>query len=90
VKLRILEGPQEPVSVIDGKKVVNLTSNKLPGLANHPSLKKAAKAAIDKYGVGTAAVRTIIGTMDIHMALRRSSPSSRARRRRWCSSRASR
>ena len=69
VKLRILEGPQEPVSVIDGKKVVNLTSNNYLDLANHPALKAAAKAAIDKYGVGTAAVRTIIGTMDIHMAL---------------------
>jgi len=69
VKLRILEGPQEPVSVIDGKEVVNLTSNNYLDLANHPALKKAAKAAIDKYGVGTAAVRPIIGTMDIHMAL---------------------
>jgi glycine C-acetyltransferase len=69
VKLRILEGPQEPVSVIDGRKVVNLTSNNYLDLANHPTLKAAAKAAIDKYGVGTAAVRTIIGTMDIHMAL---------------------
>ncbi len=69
VKLRILEGPQEPVSIIDGKKVINLTSNNYLDLANHPALKKAAKAAIDKYGVGTAAVRTIIGTMDIHMAL---------------------
>ena len=63
VKLRILEGPQEPVSVIDGKKVVNLTSNNYLDLANHPALKKAAKAAIDKYGVGTAAVRTIIGNL---------------------------
>ncbi len=69
IKLRVLEGPQEPVSVIDGKKVVNLTSNNYLDLANHPAMKAAAKAAIDKYGVGTAAVRTIIGTMDIHMAL---------------------
>src|SRR3989339_2009963 len=69
VKLRILQGPQEPVSVIDGKKVVNLTSNNYLDLANHPALKKAAKEAIDKYGVGTAAVRPIIGTMDIHQLL---------------------
>jgi len=69
VKLRILEGAQKPVSVIDGRKVVNLTSNNYLDLANHPALKRAAKAAIDKYGVGTAAVRPIIGTMDIHMAL---------------------
>src|SRR3954447_4915530 len=69
VTLRVLQGAQEPVSVIDGKKVVNLTSNNYLDLANHPKLKDAAKAAIDKYGVGTAAVRPIIGTMDIHAEL---------------------
>ena len=69
VKLRVLEGAQQPVSVIDGSRVVNLTSNNYLDLANHPALKKAAKEAIDKYGVGTAAVRTIIGTMDIHQLL---------------------
>ena len=69
--LRVLEGAQEPISVIDGKKVVNLTSNNYLDLANHPKLKAAAKAAIDKYGVGTAAVRPIIGTMDIHLELER-------------------
>ncbi len=69
VTLRILQGPQEPVSLIDGKKVVNLTSNNYLALANHPALKAAAKAAIDRYGVGTAAVRPIIGTMDIHQRL---------------------
>jgi len=68
-RLRILEGAQEPVSVVDGKKVVNLTSNNYLDLANHPALKEAAKAAIDRYGVGTAAVRPIIGTMDIHQQL---------------------
>ena len=71
VKLRVLEGAQEPVSVIDGKRVVNLTSNNYLDLANEPRLKAAAKAAIDKYGVGTAAVRPIIGTMDIHQELER-------------------
>jgi glycine C-acetyltransferase len=68
---RVLEGPQEPVSFIDGKKVVNLTSNNYLDLANHPALKQAAKAAIDSRGVGTAAVRPIIGTMDIHAELER-------------------
>ncbi len=68
-RLRILEGAQKPVSIIDGKKVVNLTSNNYLALADHPALKQAAKAAIDKYGVGTAAVRPIIGTMDIHQQL---------------------
>ena len=68
-RLRVLEGAQKPVSVIDGKKVVNLTSNNYLDLADHPALKQAAKEAIDKYGVGTAAVRPIIGTMDIHQRL---------------------
>ncbi len=66
VKLRLLETAQMPVSVIDGKKVVNLTSNNYLDLANHDGLKKAAKDAIDRWGVGTAAVRPIIGTMTIH------------------------
>ncbi|PCI39846.1 MAG: 8-amino-7-oxononanoate synthase [Elusimicrobia bacterium] len=69
ITLRILEGAQKPVSVIDGKKVVNLTSNNYLALATHPKLLAAAKKAIDDYGVGTAAVRTIIGTMDIHEEL---------------------
>jgi len=66
VKLRLLQSAQKPVSVIDGKEVVNLTSNNYLDLADHPGLKKAAKDAIDKWGVGTAAVRPIIGTMTIH------------------------
>ncbi len=66
---RVLEGAQEPVCVIDGRTVVNLTSNNYLALANDPRLKAAAKAAIDRYGVGTAAVRTIIGTMTIHREL---------------------
>ena len=69
VRLRVLSGHQAPVSVIDGKKVVNLTSNNYLDLTEHPALKAAAKAAIDTHGVGTAAVRPIIGTMDIHLAL---------------------
>jgi len=69
VKLRVLSGPQAPVSVVDGRKVVNLTSNNYLDLTEHPKLKAAAKAAIDTHGVGTAAVRPIIGTMDIHLAL---------------------
>lgn len=66
---RVLESAQEPVSVIDGKKVVNLTSNNYLALANDPKVKKAAIEAIEKYGVGSAAVRTIIGTMSIHREL---------------------
>ncbi|MDQ7773700.1 MAG: glycine C-acetyltransferase [Elusimicrobiales bacterium] len=66
---RVLESAQEPVSVIDGKKVVNLTSNNYLALANDPKVKKAAIEAIEKYGVGSAAVRTIIGTMSLHKEL---------------------
>ena len=69
VKLRVLTGHQAPVSIIDGKKVVNLTSNNYLDLTGHPKLKAAAKAAIDSHGVGTAAVRPIIGTQDLHLAL---------------------
>ena len=69
ISLRILQGGQEPVSVIDGKRVVNLTSNNYLAFTTHPRVKEAAKAAIDRYGVGTAAVRSIIGTMDIHQTL---------------------
>ncbi len=69
VSLRVLEGAQEPVSIVDGRKVVNLTSNNYLALTTHPKIVAAAKAAIDRHGVGTAAVRTIIGTMDIHQAL---------------------
>jgi glycine C-acetyltransferase len=69
VKLRVVTGRQAPVSVVDGKKVVNLTSNNYLDLTEHPKLIAAAKAAIDANGVGTAAVRPIIGTMDIHLAL---------------------
>jgi glycine C-acetyltransferase len=69
VKLRVVTGMQAPVSVVDGKKVVNLTSNNYLDLTEHPKLKAAAKAAIDTNGVGTAAVRPIIGTMDLHLAL---------------------
>lgn len=71
ITLRTLEGPQEPISIIDGKKVINLTSNNYLALTTEPRIKAAAKKAIDDYGVGTAAVRTIIGTMDIHQELER-------------------
>lgn len=70
-KLRILEGEQLPRSVIDGKAVINLSSNNYLGFATHPALREAAKAAIDQYGVGSGAVRTIIGTMSIHEELER-------------------
>ncbi|MDE2490259.1 MAG: glycine C-acetyltransferase [Elusimicrobia bacterium] len=70
-KLRVVTGPQAPVSVVDGRKVVNLTSNNYLDLTEHPKLRAAAKDAIDRCGVGTAAVRPIIGTMDLHVELER-------------------
>jgi glycine C-acetyltransferase len=68
-KLRVLESEQLPVSRFDGKEVINLSSNNYLGLATHPLLKKRAVEAIEKYGVGSGAVRTIAGTMTLHMAL---------------------
>ncbi len=71
IKLHILESEQAPVATIDGKKVVNLTSNNYLSLTTHPKVKKAAMEAVEKYGIGTAAVRTIIGTMTMHEELER-------------------
>jgi glycine C-acetyltransferase len=68
---RILEGPQGARARIDGRDVINLSSNNYLGLADHPQLKQAAIAAIEQLGVGSGAVRTIIGTMEIHELLER-------------------
>ena len=68
-KLRVLDDQQAPVCHYDGKQVINLASNNYLGLANDPRLVEAAIAATRKYGVGSGAVRTIAGTMKIHMEL---------------------
>ena len=68
-KLRVLEDEQAPVCTFDGKKVINLASNNYLGLTTHPKLREAALEATKKYGVGSGAVRTIAGTMKIHMEL---------------------
>ncbi len=68
-KLRVLEGEQLPVARFDGREVINLSSNNYLGLTTHPKLKARAIEAIERYGVGSGAVRTIAGTMTIHMAL---------------------
>ncbi len=65
-ELVTLEGPNDAECVINGKKVINLSSNNYLGFANHSRLKKAAIAAIEKYGAGAGAVRPIIGNMKIH------------------------
>src|SRR5277367_130854 len=67
--LKILEGEQKPVANFDGKEVINLSSNNYLGLTTHPKLRRAAIDATRKYGVGSGAVRTITGTMKIHMEL---------------------
>jgi glycine C-acetyltransferase len=68
-KLRVLDDEQAAVCHFDGRKVINLASNNYLGLATHPKLREAALAATIKYGVGSGAVRTIAGTMKIHMEL---------------------
>ena len=68
-KLRVLEDEQAPECTFDGKKVINLASNNYLGLTTHPKLREAALEATKKYGVGSGAVRTITGTMKIHMEL---------------------
>ncbi len=68
-KLRELEDIQGPVCTYDGRKVINLASNNYLGLCNHPKLEEAAIRAVREHGVGSGAVRTIAGTMRIHMEL---------------------
>jgi glycine C-acetyltransferase len=69
LRLRVLEDEQAPLCTFDGRKVINLASNNYLGLTTHPKLRQAAIDATKKYGVGSGAVRTIAGTMKIHMEL---------------------
>ncbi|MGE5553509.1 MAG: glycine C-acetyltransferase [Betaproteobacteria bacterium] len=66
---RVLEGEQRARAVFDGREVVNLSSNNYLGLATHPKLREAAIKAIEQYGAGSGAVRTIAGTMALHREL---------------------
>jgi glycine C-acetyltransferase len=68
-RIRTLSSPQGAWLVVDGKRALNFCSNNYLGLANHPRLVKATKEAADHYGVGPAAVRSIAGTMELHMRL---------------------
>jgi glycine C-acetyltransferase len=70
-RIRTLSSPQGPWLVVDGKRVLNFCSNNYLGLANHPRMVQAAQDAIHKRGVGPAAVRSIAGTMDVHLELER-------------------
>ena len=69
INIRTIQSALGAWITVDGKKVLNLCSNNYLGLANHPRLKEAARQAIERYGVGPAAVRSIAGTMDIHLQL---------------------
>ncbi len=66
---RAIESEQDTVVIINGKKVLMFGSNSYLGLTNHPKVKEAAKAAIDKYGTGCAGSRFLNGTLDIHIQL---------------------
>jgi glycine C-acetyltransferase len=69
INIRTIGSPQGAWIIVDGRKVLNLCSNNYLGLANHPKLKKAAAQAIESFGVGPAAVRTIAGNTVLHTAL---------------------
>jgi glycine C-acetyltransferase len=68
-KLHVLDGEQKPVASFDGREVINLSSNNYLGLTTNKFLKRAAIGAVKKYGAGAGAVRTIAGTMTLHMEL---------------------
>jgi glycine C-acetyltransferase len=68
-RLRVLQDEQAPECTFDGRKVINIASNNYLGLTTHPKLRQAALEATKKYGVGSGAVRTVAGTMAIHMEL---------------------
>jgi glycine C-acetyltransferase len=70
-RLRVLEDEQKAHATFDHRSVVNLSSNNYLGLTTHPRLRAAALAALEKYGVGSGSVRTIAGTMELHVELER-------------------
>lgn len=70
-RIRTLSSPQGAWLEVDSKKVLNFCSNNYLGMANHPYLVQKAREALEKYGVGPGAVRSIAGTMDIHLQLER-------------------
>ncbi len=69
IHIRTIESPQGAWLQVDGRKVLNFCSNNYLGLASDPRLREAAARAIERYGVGPAAVRTIAGTMSLHLEL---------------------
>ena len=71
INLRIMGSPADAWMVVDGKRVLNFCTNNYLGLANHPRMKEAARKAIEEWGVGPAAVRSIAGTQGLHVELER-------------------
>jgi glycine C-acetyltransferase len=70
-RLRVLESEQRAHATVDHRQVVNLSSNNYLGLTTHPKLRERALEATRRYGVGSGSVRTIAGTMEIHVELER-------------------
>ena len=68
-QIRVIDSPMDAWVTIDGRQLLNFCANNYLGLANHPRVRQAAKDAIDRYGVGPGAVRTIAGTMSLHEEL---------------------
>jgi glycine C-acetyltransferase len=69
INLRIMDSPADAWMIVDGRRVLNFCTNNYLGLANHPKMKEAARKAIDTWGVGPAAVRSIAGTQGLHVEL---------------------
>ncbi|KPK03181.1 MAG: 8-amino-7-oxononanoate synthase, partial [Anaerolineae bacterium SG8_19] len=67
--IRTIDSPMDAWVTINGRRMLNFCANNYLGLANHPRLRLAAQKAIDQYGVGPGAVRTIAGTMSLHIQL---------------------
>jgi glycine C-acetyltransferase len=67
--LRVMSSAQGPVAVVDGREVISLSSNDYLGLTHHPRLREAALRAVERFGAGSGAVRTIAGTMTLHEEL---------------------
>jgi glycine C-acetyltransferase len=71
INIRTMGSPADAWMIVDGRRVLNFCTNNYLGLANHPRMKEAARAAVDQWGVGPAAVRSIAGTQGLHLELER-------------------
>jgi glycine C-acetyltransferase len=71
ITIRTMGSPADAWMIVDGRRVLNFCTNNYLGLANHPRMKEAARAAIERWGVGPAAVRSIAGTQELHLELER-------------------